>query len=346
MTGKRRKTTKTQLDAAAIEPVAETTDASADGAASEEERAIESTVQEATAADEAETEDTEPSGYWARRRAAKAQRAKPRGIRRVVRLLGNAILVFGVLLIAYIGVVVYWGDPYTSWITSHRQHHLSQQLDTQQGDLKKQLAKKGQSLPQKGANLGDVPLGQNGQPLSKGSKSAAASQTLSATELSYAKSARAYAKTVKDGQALGRIRIGVIGLNMVYVQGTSEHDLTYGPGHYAMTGLPGTGGVVAIAGHRTTYLHPFRHIDAIKAGSYITLDMPYGRFTYRVYKHRIVAYNDWSILIKQPFEKLVLSACHPLYSASHRFIIYGRLVKEEPASGAQTLDTATNHATG
>jgi len=43
-----------------------------------------------------------------------------------------------------------------------------------------------------------------------------------------------------------------------------------------------------------------------------------------VYFHKVVSSGDWSILRRRPFEKLVLSACHPLYSASHRWVVFAR----------------------
>ena len=89
--------------------------------------------------------------------------------------------------------------------------------------------------------------------------------------------------------------------------------------------MPGLGGVVAVAGHRTTYLQPFRHIDRLQPGDSIILELPYGTFRYVVYAHRIVDDRDWSILRRRPFEKLVLSACHPLHSASQRIVVFARL---------------------
>jgi sortase A len=88
------------------------------------------------------------------------------------------------------------------------------------------------------------------------------------------------------------------------------------------------GGVVAVAGHRTTYLHPFRHIDDLRPGDNIYLKMTYGTFRYTVFAHRVVGSNDWTILRHRAFEKLVLSACHPLYSATHRWVVFARLQGE------------------
>ena len=67
----------------------------------------------------------------------------------------------------------------------------------------------------------------------------------------------------------------------MFVEGTGTSDLRKGPGHYPATPLPGERGTVGIAGHRTTYGAPFRHIDRGQArGDRITLTMPYGRFVY------------------------------------------------------------------
>jgi sortase A len=134
-----------------------------------------------------------------------------------------------------------------------------------------------------------------------------------------------FRKHIQQGDAFGRLVVPRLGLRSVVVQGTSRRDLARGPGHYRITSLPGLGGTVAIAGHRTTYLRPFRHIDRLRPGDRITLEMPYGTFTYVVYGHRIVDDRDWSIIRRRPWEKLVLSACHPLYSASHRYIVFARL---------------------
>jgi sortase A len=135
----------------------------------------------------------------------------------------------------------------------------------------------------------------------------------------------------RESSALGRILIPRLGLRMVFVEGTSRADLARGPGHYRITRMPGRGGTVAIAGHRTTHLMPFRHLDKLRPGNNVYLQMPYGTYRYIVYARRIVDDKDWSILRPRRFEKLVLSACHPLYSASQRIVVFGRLVASERA---------------
>jgi sortase A len=136
-----------------------------------------------------------------------------------------------------------------------------------------------------------------------------------------------FAKRIDQGDPIGRIRIARIGLDSVFLQGTSTATLQRGAGHYPTTPLPGQPGTVAIAGHRTTYLAPFRKINEIRDGDEITLTMPYAAFTYTVEKHEIVEPEDVQIIDPVGYERLVLTACHPLYSAAQRWAIFARLTR-------------------
>jgi len=118
------------------------------------------------------------------------------------------------------------------------------------------------------------------------------------------------------------------GLDMVFVQGTDTLSLEKGPGHYPETLYPGEGGTIGIAGHRTTYLAPFRHIDSMDSGDKIVLEMPYGTIVYRVQKTAIVDPTDVWVVRSVGYERLVLSSCNPLYSAAQRFIVFARAVRE------------------
>jgi sortase A len=132
------------------------------------------------------------------------------------------------------------------------------------------------------------------------------------------------------GDSIARIEIPAIGVSDYVVEGTDLNSLRKGPGHYPETPLPGEAGTAAIAGHRTTYGAPFRHIDELKPGQRITLDMPDGHFVYRVERTKIVDDQDLSVLDRVGYQRLVLSACHPLYSAAQRIVVFSRFVKREP----------------
>jgi len=134
-----------------------------------------------------------------------------------------------------------------------------------------------------------------------------------------------FADEVKRGEGIGRILIPDIDLDIVVVQGTDTASLRKGPGHYPDTAFPGQGKTIGIAGHRTTYLAPFRKINEIEDGDEIVLEMPYATFTYRVQKHEIVDPSQIEIVDDVGYERLVLTACHPLYSAAQRWAVFARL---------------------
>ena len=96
-----------------------------------------------------------------------------------------------------------------------------------------------------------------------------------------------------DGGAVGRIVIPQIGASYVVVKGTDTEDLEERPRRLLRNELPrASAGTTAIAGHRTTYLAPFRHIDSLRPGNRILLYMPYAHFTYTVIGQRVVAPTD------------------------------------------------------
>ncbi len=117
---------------------------------------------------------------------------------------------------------------------------------------------------------------------------------------------------------------------MIFLDGTTESSLERGPGRDLQTFMPGENRLVYIAGHRTTFLAPFSHIDSLKVGDRITLELPYATFTYQVTRHIIVPANDLAVLRPGHTELLALQACHPRFFATHRYIVYARPVKVAP----------------
>jgi len=127
---------------------------------------------------------------------------------------------------------------------------------------------------------------------------------------------------VRPGHAVGSLRIPKLGLKTAFVEGTASSSLRRAPGHYRSTMLPGLPGTVGIAGHRTTFGAPFRHLDRLRAGDRIELRMPYGTFTYRVRRTRIVQPSDvWPLTRRAGPGRLVLTACHPVGSAAQRILV-------------------------
>ena len=137
------------------------------------------------------------------------------------------------------------------------------------------------------------------------------------------------APTVADpapGTAVGLISIPKINLSMVVVEGTDTAQLQQGPGHYPGTPLPGEAGNAAIAGHRTTYLHPFYYLDQLVPGDDITVTTLQGVFEYQMTSQQIVDPSDVSVVDDTTTPQLTLTTCNPRFSASQRLVVHAALV--------------------
>jgi sortase A len=143
--------------------------------------------------------------------------------------------------------------------------------------------------------------------------------------------ARVVRKEPLPGDALGKLLIPSIGVSEYVVEGTDSDELRKGPGHYPDTPLPGQHGTSAIAGHRTTYGAPFRKLDQVKKGDRIVVELPYGTFVYRVERTQVVDDSALWVTKRVGHDRLVLTACHPLYSAAQRIVAFARLTERRPA---------------
>ena len=142
------------------------------------------------------------------------------------------------------------------------------------------------------------------------------------------------------GKPIGRIAVPRLGLRMILVNGTDHDSLASGPGRDPRTFMPGQGELVYIAGHRTTYLAPFAHIEALRRDDPITLAMPYATFVYSVIGHVIVDDQNLAVLRSHHREVLALQACHPRFFATHRYIVWAKLVEVRPRQSRAYAPTA------
>jgi sortase A len=220
--------------------------------------------------------------------------------KRVMRITGTLLLAAGIGMLVWVVVVWRWQDPFTAVYTTWKQHQLSQSYNDRVEAFR---------LPEPKAKT-------------------AATSVVTAAQIRA--QARRYRLATTRGQSVGRLRVPRLDLNMVVVDGTDHDSLTKGPGLDRRTYMPGEGQLVYIAGHRTTYLAPFAHIERIKAGDEVSLELPYGTFRYRVFTHKIVGANDLAVLKSHGREVVELQACHPRFFASHRYIVYARLMQIDP----------------
>jgi sortase A len=231
-------------------------------------------------------------------------------MRRLSRIAGTILAVAGLGMLAWVLVVWRWQDPFTALYTHWKQHQLSQAYERRFSEYEPAQLRRNEV-------------------------------SISARTKVIAREARLYRIQSGRGQAIGRIGVPRLQLNMILVNGTDHNSLTNGPGRDRRTYMPGEGQLVYIAGHRTTYLAPFAHIERLQSGDAVTLEVPYATFRYRVFKHRIVGAHEMSVLRSHGVEVVELQACHPRFFATQRYIAYARLVRVEPRGGAAFEPPAT-----
>ncbi len=214
---------------------------------------------------------------------------------RAIRILSISLITAGLVVLADAVLTVVWQEPVSAAYGTLQQNRAADQLSELESSFQ---------------TSGDLGLGD---------------------KVGDEATARALAKRfeaeIETGDPIGRIKIPSIGLNRVVMNGTDTATLQTGPGRFPETPLPGLGGTTGIAGHRTTYLSPFRRINEIEDGDEIRLELPYAAFTYEVEKHEIVDPSDVQVVDPVGYERLVLTACHPLYSAAQRWVVFAKLTR-------------------
>jgi sortase A len=229
-------------------------------------------------------------------------------VHRFLRILSTTLITAGLVVLADVGLTLAWKEPLSTIYGSIQQERAEEELNALEDrfpsprDLRAVAGTK--NVEERARLLADL-----------------------------------FEDEVEHGQGIGRIRIEGIGLDVVVVEGTDTESLRKGPGHYTLaddavtegpgdgSAFPGQGKTVGIAGHRTTYLAPFRRIEEIQDGDAIELEMPYATFAYEVEKHEIVEPSEVEIVRNVGYERLVLTACHPLYSAAQRWAVFAKLTE-------------------
>jgi sortase A len=215
-------------------------------------------------------------------------------MRRVARIAGTLMIVAGVGALAWALTVWKWEDPFTAALNYLEQRELTDSFDRR---------------------------------LEEGRPPAAAAAGVRTT---LPRSAVAWRRSSKRGDAIARLRIPRLGVTQIVVNGTDSDSLKRGPGRYLDSAMPGEGELVYVAGHRTTYGAPFSKIDNLRKGDRVFLELPYGTFEYAITGHRIVAATQTSVLESKGFEQLALQACHPRFFATQRYIAYAKPVRVTP----------------
>jgi sortase A len=223
-------------------------------------------------------------------------------VRRGIAGIGRALVTVGILILLFV-VYQLWGTGlFTARAQDHLQNDFQQQVQEAENDT-----------------VGPIPT--------------TAKPATTPTTTYHFSHRLAPLTTPPDGEVEGGISIPAIGANFWYVEGTSRDDLKKGPGHYPGTPLPGTLGNAAIAGHRTTYLHPFGDLDKLKPGDDIIIATLAGTvFDYKVSQNPFNVYpTDVWVVANTPDAQLTLTACTPKGSAAQRIVVKAKLAAKTSA---------------
>jgi sortase A len=156
------------------------------------------------------------------------------------------------------------------------------------------------------------------------------------------------------GAGFANLYIPRLGKDYAYtiVQGTTEDDLSRGPGHYDGTAIPGQIGNFAVAGHRVTHGQPFLNADQIKPGDPIVVQTDDNWYIYRILGtvspanlatknaqgvpgREIVDPSDTNVVAPVPdhpgerptLAYMTMTTCNPKYSASQRMVLHSVLAR-------------------
>ena len=209
---------------------------------------------------------------------------------RTKRIAAVAMITAGLVVLADVGVTLAWKEPVSSLYASVRQSDAGDDVAALKSEFPQAAARNQAQLRREVHRL-----------------------------------ANRFEGEVTQGQGIGYIRIPAIDADYALVEGIDLSELESGPGRYSSAALPGQGETVAVAGHRTTFLAPFRHIDELEVGDDVEIEMPYATFHYSVEHARVVEPDQLEVVRPVGRERLVLTACHPLHSAAQRYVVFAEL---------------------
>jgi len=136
---------------------------------------------------------------------------------------------------------------------------------------------------------------------------------------------------IAPGTPLGVVSIPAIGLEQVFVEGSTSEQTRTGPGLTSSSVLPGQAGVSVLVGHRSTSGAAFRQLDQLRPGDPIEVTTGQGRFRYVV---DLVRTSDApATRVRVVPARLTLVTSDPAYTPDRTLMVSARLTgKAQPAA--------------
>ncbi|WP_435206114.1 class E sortase [Micromonospora sp. bgisy143] len=146
------------------------------------------------------------------------------------------------------------------------------------------------------------------------------------------------------GKPIAGLYIPKLDKNWVVVEGVTQDDIRYAPGHYPTSALPGQVGNFSVAGHRNRAT--FWRLDELHDGDAIVVESKTDWYVYRVAQTRIVKPTQVEVVAPVPGEPnkkptkrmLTLTTCNPKWDNYQRLIIHAELDRTQPKSAGRPTE--------
>ncbi|WP_425280214.1 class E sortase, partial [Micromonospora orduensis] len=146
------------------------------------------------------------------------------------------------------------------------------------------------------------------------------------------------------GKPIAGLYIPKLDKNWVVVEGVTQADIRYAPGHYPTSAMPGQIGNFSVAGHRNRAT--FWRLDELDDGDAIVVEGKTDWYVYRVSQTRIVRPTQVEVVAPVPGEPdkkptkrmLTLTTCNPKFDNYQRLIIHAELDRTQPKSAGRPAE--------
>jgi sortase A len=232
-------------------------------------------------------------------RSIHSEFTRPSLIRSTMRGTGELLITLGLVVLLF-AAYEWWGNPA---IVDAHQNQLSQQFD--------QLAD--------GPDPTVSPV-----PVPSGAPSAAPTQ--------------AVAPGPNPAKVMAKLYIPRLNKSWVIVEGVTQADIRYAPGHYPRSAMPGNQGNFAIAGHRNRAT--FWDLDQMEQGDKIFVETASSWFTYEMTTEKIVLPTQVEVVQPRPpgesdSSLITITTCNPKLDNYQRLIIHGKLTGSQARSAGK-----------
>ncbi|MER7889020.1 class E sortase [Micromonospora sp. NPDC094482] len=146
------------------------------------------------------------------------------------------------------------------------------------------------------------------------------------------------------GKPIAGLYIPKLAKNWVVVEGVTQADIRYAPGHYPKSAMPGEVGNFSVAGHRNRAT--FWRLDELDNGDAIVVESKTDWYVYKVSQTRIVKPTQVEVVaavpgkpgVKATKRMLTLTTCNPKFDNYQRLIIHAELDRTQPKSAGRPAE--------